>query len=259
MTHSPADRVQTTAPVICVLGAHGTGKSTLVRELALALHQHLGLRSVCVDDALHTYRDRHGRLPRLADQASLATEQTRRIASASARETSSVAGAPSVDLIIADTSALMAAVRSEHAFGDTHLYDSALATQAGYILTLLTALDLPGPADAPPSQGAHERRQVDRLIRRALLRAGLGWSLVSGTGPARLTSALAAVQAGLAQRRADSVSTAAAADRSGLAAPSHAGWRHVCTRCGDGDCERRLFTLAQGAALAHPRHARRPA
>jgi nicotinamide riboside kinase len=225
------------ALVISIIGAESTGKSTLAAELALALAQQ-GLRCGQVDETLREFCDQTGRTPTREEQAGIAAAQTRRIAAAAHRH----------DVVIADTTALMTAVYSDFVFGDTSLYASALAAQRAYALTLLTALDLPWQADGLQRDGAHVRVPVDGLIRRALLSANLGWSLVIGQGSARADMALDAVQRALQQR----------SDPAGDGAPNppdgddtrcgQAGWRHVCTRCGDGDCERRLFALARAGA-----------
>jgi nicotinamide riboside kinase len=226
------------ALVISIIGAESTGKSTLAAELALALAQQ-GLRCAQIDETLREFCDQTGRTPTREEQAGIAEAQTRRIAAA----------AKTHEVVIADTTALMTAVYSDFVFGDTSLYTSALATQRGYALTLLTALDLPWQADGLQRDGAHVRVPVDGLIRRALLSATLGWSVIAGTGPARLDKALAA-----ARRAIDAAAAATSspawpagpdAPDEGCALFAQPGWRHVCTRCGDGDCERRLFALAR--------------
>ena len=62
----------------------------------------------------------------------------------------------------------MIAVYSDFVFGDTSLYESALAAQRRCDLTLLTALDLPWQADGLQRDGAHVREPVDALLRAAL-------------------------------------------------------------------------------------------
>jgi nicotinamide riboside kinase len=202
-------------------------------------------RCAVVGEFLREFCDQHGRTPQVHEQAGIAAEQTRRIRAAAATH----------ELVIADTTALMTAVYSEAVFGDRALYASALADQRGWGLTLLTALDLPWQADGLQRDGAHVRAPVDALIRRALLRADLGWSVVAGQGPARLQQALDAVQRALASRPtrsgagADDSVAADSDDRDDRHGRAHGGWRHVCSHCGDGDCERRLF------ALSRPGHA----
>jgi nicotinamide riboside kinase len=236
--------------VITIVGAESTGKSTLALALCKALNAGAARRPRCahVDETLRSFCIRTGRTPTRAEQVDIAAEQTRRIAAAAAAH----------EVVIADTSALMTAVYSDYVFGDTSLYDSALATQAGYDLTLLTALDLPWLADGLQRDGAHVRQPVDALIRQALQRADLGWSVIAGQGAARLANALAVIERLCAVRSArarpaqgrpiDTEMDSGGGSGSGGNddtddACGQSGWRHVCNRCGDGSCERRLLAL----------------
>ena len=195
--------------VVTLLGAESTGKTTLARELADALAVQ-GHGVAVVAEYLREFCDREQRTPRIDEQRGIAAEQTRRIAAAAEQH----------DIVIADTSALMIAVYSEQVFGDTSLYDEALAAHARSDLTLLTALDLPWQADGLQRDGPQVREPVDAKVRAALARAQLEWSVVFGQGPARLAHALAAVE----RRRQPP-------------APGRR-WQWVCERCGDADCER---------------------
>ena len=222
--------------VIALLGAESTGKTTLAHALRAALagpalaeltlaDPALGNPSLAeyqrsvtvVPEYLREFCDRHQRTPRQDEQAHIAAEQTRRIAAA-ARDHA---------IVIADTTALMTAVYSEHVFGDASLYPGAQADHARCNLTLLTALDLPWQADGLQRDGAHVRDPVDALVRAALGRAGAAYSVIFGSGAARLEAALACVQRALAPGpdRDD--------DGDG------ARWRWHCERCGDAQCEGR--------------------
>ncbi|MEY2686940.1 MAG: hypothetical protein RL375_1138 [Pseudomonadota bacterium] len=227
--------------VIALVGAESTGKSTLARDLCRALTTGADTfaapgtgsptpRCALVDESLRTFCDRLGRTPTIDEQAGLADEQSRCIAAAAATH----------DLVVADTTALMTAVYSDIVFSDTRLYPQALGVQRSYGLTLLTALDLPWQADGLQRDGAHVRGPVDRLIRRALTGAGLGWSVVAGQGPHRLSNALAAVHQALRQRPAHQHTPG---DRRAEETAGAGAWRHLCTRCGDGECERRLWRI----------------
>ena len=204
--------------VIALLGAESTGKTTLARELgaALATPQHT---VAVVAEYLREFCDRHGRTPRRDEQAGIAAEQTLRIATA----------AQAHDVVVADTSALMIAVYSDHVFGDTGLYIDALAAHARCDLTLLTALDLPWQADGLQRDGPQVREPVDARVRRALSGAGLPFAVVSGRNGTRLANALAAARRALAP-----------------AAPPdpQPRWHGVCERCGDAACERHLLPRA---------------
>ncbi|WP_341890283.1 ATP-binding protein [Variovorax sp. YR752] len=204
----------TRALVVALLGAESTGKTTLARELADAVAAP-GQRVAVVTEYLREFCDRAQRTPRMDEQRGIAAEQSRRIEDAAERH----------DIVIADTSALMIAVYSDHVFGDTSLYDEALAAHARCDLTLLTALDLPWQADGMQRDGPHVREPVDAKVRAALTRAELECAVVFGHGPARLANALAAFE----RRRQP---------------PSTQGrrWQWVCDRCGDADCERHWLT-----------------
>ena len=210
----------TDAFVIALLGAESTGKTVLAGALASALATPVR-RVAVVTEYLREFCDRHGRTPWPEEQARIAAEQTRRIEAASQDH----------DIVIADTTAVMIAVYSEHVFGDNGLYASALADHARCDLTLLTALDLPWQADGLQRDGPHVREPVDTAVRAALASAGLGYSVISGSGTARLDMALACLQRALTPPLAE-------AD-----APTR--WQWHCERCGDTACERHaLFPRA---------------
>jgi len=201
--------------VVGVLGAESTGKTRLAVELRDALVRE-GRRVAVVPEFLREFCDAAGRTPVHREQAEIAAEQTRRIDQAAADH----------DIVIADTTALMIAVYSELVFGDTSLYASAIDAHHRCDLTLLTALDLPWQADGHQRDGDHVREPVDALVRAALGRSGMSYSVVGGRGASRLDAALQAV-------------------RHALALPSEeertASWHWVCERCGDANCERHLL------------------
>jgi len=203
--------------VIALLGAESTGKTTLAHELADTLRAE-GNDVALIAEYLREFCEQHGRTPQVHEQAGIADEQTRRIAEA----------AQTHDIVIADTTALMIAVYSEHVFGDRSLYAQAEETQRGYALTLLTALDLPWLPDGLQRDGPQVREPVTTQVRASLARAGVAYSVVSGSGPARLASALAAVRHAMQ-------SSVEADDAAAVR------WQWTCERCGDVDCERHLL------------------
>ena len=208
-------RLMAHATVVALLGAECTGKSTLAEQLTVHFSVQ-GLRCALVAEYLREFCERVGRTPFQHEQHAIAQEQSRRVRDA----------AQDHDLVFADTTALMTAVYSDWVFADTSLYASALADQAGYGLTLLTALDLPWQADGIQRDGPQVREPVDGKIRGALVQAGLAWSVVAGTGPARLNAAIAAVDRHLQGPPANSPR-----------------WRWVCAKCDDGDCEAHALAL----------------
>jgi nicotinamide riboside kinase len=173
--------------VVGIVGAESTGKTTLAGEIAGALADR-GHEVAVVDEALRDFCAEHGRTPRRDEQRGIADEQARRIEAASAH----------AEIVVADTTALMIAVYSDYVFGDASLYAFAEVEQSRCDLTLLTALDLPWRADGLQRDGAHVREPVDALVRASLARAGVAFAPVSGSGPARVRSALAAIDAALA-------------------------------------------------------------
>jgi len=206
--------------VVALLGAESTGKTTLARALRRNLLD-TGYQVALVEEYLREFCDKHGRTPRRDEQFAIAAEQTLRIEAA----------ARAHQFVIADTSALMIAVYSEYVFGDRDLHALALQAQAVYSHTLVTALDIPWQADAHQRTGAHVREPVDALLRAAMAGAGIEYCVVHGSGPARLTNALAALGAARWKDRPSGDRERAPARR----------WQWTCERCSDPQCERRLL------------------
>ena len=208
--------------VIAVIGAESTGKTELARAIAARL-QARGTAATFVGEYLREWCDREGRTPRPDEQAAIADEQTRRIAAAAAG-----------GVAVADTTALMTAVYSDLLFDDRSLYPSALAAQRRYAITLVTALDLPWVADGILRDGPQVREPVDALVRAALTRAGLPFTVIYGEGADRLTNAWNAINS-IAER----AERTGAVSRNGTESQA---WNWPCEKCSDPDCEHRLFT-----------------
>jgi nicotinamide riboside kinase len=168
---------------IALLGAESTGKSCLAHELASHLRAQ-GKSVAVVPEVLREWCAREGRTPRPEEQMPIAQEQERRVDAAAAVS----------QVVIADTTALMVAIYSAMLFEDCSLYQFALARQRGYDVNLLTGLDMPWVADGLQREGPHVREPVDALIRSALERGGIGYKVVYGHGPDRLTNAIAAIE-----------------------------------------------------------------
>ncbi|MEP7057740.1 MAG: ATP-binding protein [Caldimonas sp.] len=215
MNASASVGASTRGRVVALLGAESTGKTTLARQLCDALGAE-GHDAVVVGEYLREFCERHGRTPRRDEQAAIADEQTRRISAAAAAH----------EIVVADTTALMIAVYSEQVFGDTSLYADAEAAQRNVDAALLTALDLPWQADGHQRDGPHVREPVDAKVRAALQRCGAAYSVVSGSGPARVSAALASVHRALDPPRIDG---------------GTARWHWICERCGDAVCEGHLL------------------
>jgi len=197
---------------VAIVGAESTGKSELARGLAEALAREFGLRVRVVDE-----------------QLGVAQEHARRIAEAAAQ--------PGVDVLLCDTTPLMVAVYSDLLFDDRSIEPVARECQRAMDATLLTSLDLPWVADGIIRDGPHVRAPVDARVRARLADWGTAWSLVSGSGPARVACALDALRPLLRdsarQRRASGLFSRL---EGSLAGPPGPRW--VCEHCDDPDCER---------------------
>jgi len=203
---------------IALLGAESTGKSRLAHDLASHLRGQ-GKSVAVVPEVLREWCEREGRTPRPEEQMPIAQEQERRVDAAAAAS----------QVVITDTTALMVAIYSAMLFEDGSLYQFALARQRTYSATLLTGLDVPWEADGLQRDGPHVREPVDALIRTSLSKAGIGYKVVYGSGPERLANAVAAIEASLELSRSPP----------GLG--RHRPWQWSCEKCGDPDCEHRLF------------------
>ncbi|WP_093166037.1 AAA family ATPase [Variovorax sp. YR216] len=199
--------------VMAVLGARSTGKTELANALAARLLQRGVVAALVADPAR--------RSPTQQELAEAAFEQTNRIAAAARR-----------GVVIADSTALMLAVDAEMRFGDTSLYEHALAAHRSHAVTLLMALDLPQADGSTPAELA-EAERTDALLRAALARAGSPFAVIHGRGPERLASAWNAINA-----RAED---AGVSSSSGRTASGERAWFWPCDKCSDPACEHRLF------------------
>ncbi len=208
---------------IALLGAESTGKTTLSQQMARHLGDR-GHRVAVVGEVLREWCAREGRTPRPEEQLPIAQEQERRVDDACA----------SADIVITDTTAVMVAVYSAMLFQDGSLRQFAQERQRRYDLTLLTGLDIEWVADGLQRDGPHVRGPVDAQVRQELTQAGVGWRMVYGQGPERVRCALDAVAA-----------VAPWAWSAPVSAPDSDRWARLqstCEKCGDAQCEHRLFT-----------------
>nr|WP_316639301.1 ATP-binding protein [uncultured Roseateles sp.] len=178
--------------LIAIVGAESTGKTQLSLALREALIESTGLRCAVVPEYLRTWCETEGRTPRPHEQATIAEHQITLIDGAAATH----------DLVLCDTTPLMTAVYSELLFQDRSLHALGQAFHLRCDLTLLTALDIPWVADGLQRDGPHVRGPVDAAVRKALLDASLGWSVVAGTGALRVEAALNAITPLLLKRQA---------------------------------------------------------
>ncbi len=212
---------------IALLGGESSGKSYLARDLHKHLRQVHGFKTRLVPEYLRAWCKTHGRVPHAHEQSAIAARQTQLIDQAAA-------GA-GVQVVVADTTALVVAAYSELYFSDMSLYRQAQLAQATYPITLLMGLDLPWTADGPLRDGPAQREAADAALRRALNAVQLPFHTIYGHGDQRLRNALRAIGPHLAQR----LGKPRAADT-----PSDGGtsMSAICANCGDPACERRLFS-----------------
>jgi nicotinamide riboside kinase len=209
--------------VVCLLGGESTGKSTLAQALQSLLQRSHGLRVTLVPEVVRAWCETAGRAPQASEQAAIAAEQSQRIREAAQQ--------PGIDLVIADTSALVVAAYSELYFADSSLLAAARAEQSRYGLNLLMGLDLPWTPDGLFRDSAAIRDATDALLRRELDAASLPYQTIYGQQGARLQQALRALGRWLGRELLP-------ADRA--LSEGRVPWR--CENCSDPDCERRLFS-----------------
>ena len=209
------------AITVALLGGESSGKTTLGLALTHQLNA-LGVSATLVPEHLRAWCERQGRAPLAHEQAAIADEQSRQV---------DAAAQSGVQLVVADTTALVVAAYSELVFNDHSLLPCALAAQQRFKLTLLMGLDMPWQADGLFRDGPGMRADIDVVLRRELQSASIPFQTVYGSAEARLQHALRTVGALLGRPLV-------------LHNPRlEAGTgRWSCENCSDPDCERRLFS-----------------
>jgi HTH-type transcriptional repressor of NAD biosynthesis genes len=209
------------AITVALLGGESSGKTTL--GLALSHHLNaLGVSATLVPEHLRAWCEREGRAPLAHEQAAIAAEQSRQI---------TAAAQSGVQVVVADTTALVVAAYSERVFNDRSLLGASLRAQAPCRLTLLMGLDMPWQADGLFREGPGMRADIDALLRRELQSAGIPFQTVYGSAEARAQHALRAVGALLGRPLASHDPVIEAGNG-----------RWTCENCSDPDCERKLFS-----------------
>ncbi len=229
-------------PIIAIVGAESTGKTTLAQALAEQLRAETGLSIACIPEHLRAWCEAHGRTPRRDEQTRIAKAQEEAINTAAATH----------DLVVADTTSLMTAIYSRLIFDDHSLIDPAIAFQRQMAISLVTRCDIPWVADGLQRDGPQVQAPVTAQLRQLLIENALPWAVVSGQGAQRLEAALDAVAP---------IVRALPSTRSGLftrlaqrnAQASARTWR--CERCDDPACEHALKSKATQANTAPPKQA----
>jgi HTH-type transcriptional repressor of NAD biosynthesis genes len=209
------------AITVALLGGGCSGKTSLGLALTHQLNT-LGVTTTLVPEHLRIWCEREGRAPLVHELAAIASEQSRQIAEAAQG---------GVQVVVADTTALVVAARSEVVFNDTSLHPASLAQHSEATLTLLMGIDFAPQANDPPSEGTASRAAMDAVLRRELQAGGIPFQTVYGPVDARLQHALRAVGVSLGR-------PLAAHDP--LLESGTGRWS--CENCSDPDCERRLFS-----------------
>jgi len=167
------------ARTICLHGPESVGKSVLAGELAARLGGAL------VPEYGRTWCEVFGTDCSMADLLAIGQTQQAMIAAARPRGNG---------WVVTDTDALMTAVWADMMLGQRDAWFDAFAERCD--LYLLCDTDLPFEDDGLRLYGgADERRRFFDLCQAELERRGVAWALVSGSGPARLACAMAAIEA----------------------------------------------------------------
>lgn len=212
------------ALTVTLLGGESSGKSSLAQSLVTTLESQHGLRCIGVDEALRRWCQAHGRTPMAHEQAAIAAEQADRITHAAHKT--------GVDVVVADTTALMIAAYSEQYFQDSRLWAEALLVQASYTHTWLMGLDLPWQTDGPWRDGPTAREHTDRLLRQRLTSSNVPYATLWGNLDERLQQALHILKQPLGLDWSD-----------GPERDSRLFWQ--CEHCADPESEHRLFGFCQ--------------
>ena len=168
---------------ICLLGAGGTGKTTLAQALAA----HFG--GLWVPEHLRATGEPNGRHPTAEEQAALMRAQFE-------QEEQVVAQAlqAACRYVFCDGAPLLTAIYSAHHFSDRSLFDCAHALHARYALTLFLQPDLPGMPNGLQGDGPAVRAAVHTRLRQALQDLHVPCIEIEGQDEARLQAAILAVE-----------------------------------------------------------------
>lgn len=163
---------------VCLHGPESTGKSTL----AAAIAAHFG--AVMIPEYGREYCEIHGTDLDMAGLLAIGQTHQQQISAALQR---------GGRLLILDTDPLMTAVWADMMFGARDGWFDRFSDVAD--LYLMPDIDLPWIDDGLRIYGAEaERARFFALSRAELDRRGVDYEIISGTGSARLASAIAAIE-----------------------------------------------------------------
>ncbi|MBV6520057.1 MAG: hypothetical protein MNPFHGCM_00162 [Gemmatimonadaceae bacterium] len=164
---------------IVVTGSESTGKTTLSRQLAEALH------AVWIPEYARAYAETVGRPLLAGDVEKIARGQI-------AGEDVAIAGGP--PLVVQDTDLLSTVVYARHYYGASPAWIDAVAAQRVGSLYLLCDIDLAWVGDGVRDR-PFDRQLLDSLFRTTLAEFGAVVAAVSGSGARRLHDALDRIDA----------------------------------------------------------------
>ncbi|MBK9088205.1 MAG: ATP-binding protein [Holophagales bacterium] len=169
---------------VVVTGSECTGKTTLARALASRFG------APYVSEFCRGYQDARGGPLVAADVEPIARGQI-----VEADEAERLA----TDLLVLDTDLVSTVVYARHYYGACPAWIEDACRERRADLYLLCAPDLPWEADGQRDRG-DRREEVHRLFAEALAVIGAEVSFVTGSGPGREKTAIAAVADALAKR-----------------------------------------------------------
>ena len=140
------------ARLISVVGGESTGKSTLATALGDRLP------ATVVPEFLRRWVDRHGRVPRAAEQVAVMSEHRESEVSALLR-----ASRTPPSWVVSDSGPLMTAVYSIQYYGDTSLLPTALEWTAQSARVVWCQDDFPWQPE-PQRDGSHARSRSQKIL-----------------------------------------------------------------------------------------------
>jgi NadR type nicotinamide-nucleotide adenylyltransferase len=167
---------------IVITGSESTGKTTLARRLA----EHY--RGEWVPEFARDYAASKGAALDFSDHDPIAKGQMQREDEFLARHRTSGAA-----VLVQDTDLLSTAVYCTHYYGSCPAWVEQAARARRPDLYLLLDIDIPWIPDPQRDRG-HLRGEMHALFLDAVERSGSPFVLISGSGEARFTAALAAIQ-----------------------------------------------------------------
>jgi len=175
---------------VAVVGAECTGKTVLCQALAAEMP------GLWVPEYLREFVDRVGRAPLAEEQIAILAMQVEREAAAT-----DAAKRDDIEWVACDSAPIATAIYSEMYFEDRGLYEEATRHHSSYALTLFTDMDLPWEPDGLQRDGPEVRAEAHARIEAWLRASGAPFVLISGSGRARVSAAIAALRAVESQSR----------------------------------------------------------